>query len=131
MDQNINRTSKPVILLIDDNETYRKINKNVMLIEGFEVLEATNGREALTLMQTNPPDLILCDVYMPNMDGLSFLTELKKDPSLGKIPVVMVTNVQEELDKAVKVGAEEAVLKSSVTPKQIVEVCRKHLGNTQ
>ena len=77
MDQNINRTSKPVILLIDDNETYRKINKNVMLIEGFEVLEATNGREALTLMQTNPPDLILCDVYMPNMDGLSFLTELK------------------------------------------------------
>jgi CheY-like chemotaxis protein len=127
MDQNINKIRKPIILLVDDNETYRKINKNVMIMEGFDVLEAINGSEALTLIQTNPPDLILCDVYMPNMDGLTFLGQLKKDPSLGKIPVVMVTNVQEELDKAVKAGAEEAVLKSSVTPKQIVEVCRKHL----
>jgi len=62
------------------------------------------------------------------MDGMNMLGELKKDATLAHIPVVMVTNVQEELDGAVKGGAEEAVLKSSLTPHQLIDVCKKHLS---
>lgn len=128
MDTNSLPVDKPKILLIDDNETYRKISKNAMEIEGFEVFEAGNGKEALDILKNNHPRVILTDIYMPEMSGMAFLQVIKNDPVFKTIPVIMITNVQEELDKAVTAGAEEAVLKSSITPKQMVEVCRKYLN---
>lgn len=128
MDTNPLPTNKPKVLLIDDNETYRKITKNVLQIENFEVLEATNGQDAFDILKNNKPIVILTDVYMPVMDGMAFLQAIKKDPQLKDIPVIMITNVQEELDKAVTNGAEEALLKSSLTPKQTVDICRKYLA---
>lgn len=119
---------KPKILLVEDNDTYRKVVKNAMSIFGFEVSEAANGAQALEMIRMAIPDIILADVYMPVMDGLSMLTQIKKDARLTNVPVVMVTNVQEELDTAVKAGAEEAVLKSSLTPHQLIDVCKKHLA---
>ena len=126
MDQD-NR-SKPKVLLVEDNETYRKLVKNAMMIAGFEVYEADNGLRGLEVVRAAHPDLVVVDIYMPVMDGMAMLTELKKDGELMKIPVVMVTNVQEELENAVKAGAEEALLKSSLTPHQMIDICRKHLG---
>ena len=118
---------KPKILLVEDNETYRKIVKNTMNIFGLDVLEAENGMRALEIARATKPDLILTDVYMPVMDGLSRLVKLKKDEQLSSVPVIVVTIVQEELDQAVKAGAEEALLKSSFTPHQLIDVCKKYL----
>ena len=118
------------IIIVEDNDTYRKIVKNAMSIAGFNMLEAENGLRGLEIIRTERPDLVLSDIYMPVMDGMSMLHELKKDEQIMHIPVVMLTNIQEELENAVKHGAEEALLKSSLTPPQLVEVCRKHLeGN--
>jgi CheY-like chemotaxis protein len=69
----------------------------------------------------------MIDIYMPVMNGMTMLAELKKDEALMGIPVVMVTNVQEELENAVKAGAEEAILKSSLMPHQIIDVCKKYV----
>ncbi len=121
--------SKPKVLLVEDNDTYRKIVKNAMAIFGFDVMEAENGLRALEMVRAIKPDLILTDVYMPVMDGMSLLAEIKKDEKLMHVPVVMVTNVQEELENAVKAGAEEAVLKSSLTPHQLIDVCKKYLSS--
>lgn len=118
---------KPKVLLVDDNETYRKLVKAAMGLAGFEVLEAENGLRGLEIMRTEHPGVVLIDIYMPVMDGMTMLTELKKDEKLLKTPVVMITNVQEELENAVKAGAEEALLKSSLTPHQLVDVCRKYV----
>ena len=119
--------AKPKILLVEDNETYRKVLKNVMMVSGFEVYEAENGQIGLELAKSQQPRLILTDIYMPVMDGMTMMAEIKKDPALSKIPIVMLTNVQEELDRAVKSGAEEAILKSSLTPHQVIDVAKKYL----
>lgn len=123
-------TIRQKILLIEDNETYRKIIKNAMMISGFEVEDAENGLRGLEAARVNRPDLIVVDIYMPVMDGMTMLKQLKQDESLKTIPVIMVTNVQEELENAVKMGAEEAILKTSLTPRQLIEVCQKHLSHT-
>lgn len=120
---------KPRVLVVEDNEAYRNLVKSTMELAGFEVYDAENGLRGLEIARAQDPDLVLLDVYMPVMDGMSMLVELKKDEVLQKIPVIMLTNVQEELDRAVKTGAEEAILKSSVTPHQIIEACRKHLSS--
>lgn len=125
MEQNSQLQKK--ILIVEDNETYRKVLKNAMQVSGFKVLEAENGLRGLEVMRGDRPDLVLIDVYMPVMDGLTMLTEFKRDVQLMNIPAVMLTNVQEELENAVKKGAEEALLKSSLTPNQIIDVCKKHL----
>ncbi len=119
---------KPKILLVEDNDTFRMVVKKTMEMSGFTVFDAENGLRGLEIARVNKPDLILMDIYMPVMDGMSMLAELKKDEILMGIPIVMVTNVQEELDNAVKAGAEEAILKSSLTPLQMVDVCKKHLN---
>lgn len=119
--------TKPKILVVEDNETYRKIVKNALSIAGYEVLEAENGLRGLEIVRAEQPVLIMIDIYMPVMDGMTMLAELKKDEVLMKTPVVMVTNVQEELENAVKAGAEEAILKSSLTPTQIIDVFKKYV----
>ncbi|HCM37361.1 MAG: histidine kinase [Candidatus Gottesmanbacteria bacterium GW2011_GWB1_43_11] len=124
-------THKPKVLLVEDNDVYRKVIKNAMVLSGFDALEAENGLRGLEIARLEKPDLILADVYMPVMDGMMMLSELKKDEELLKIPVVMLTNIQEELDNAIKAGAEEAILKSSLTPHQVIDVCRKHLPQVQ
>jgi len=118
---------KAKVLLVEDNETYRKVVKNAMQLEGLDYFEAENGQKALEKVKLNRPDLILCDISMPVMDGMTFLSEMKKDPQLSTIPIIMLTNYQEELENSVKNGAEEALLKSSLTPHQLIEVCRKYV----
>ena len=122
MDQKIYK-----VLIIEDNETYRKIVVNALRQSNFTVLEGDNGLRGLEIARVEKPDLIVVDIYMPVMDGMTMLFELKKDAQLMHIPVVMLTNIQEELENAVKQGAEEALLKSSLTPRQVVDVCKKHL----
>lgn len=122
--------AKPCILIVDDNEAYRKTLSLVLTAEGFRVIQAGHGTEAIAIMGLDTPDLVLSDVHMPVMDGITFLDRIKKDPRYTAIPVVMITNVQEEVDNAVRHGAEEGILKSSFTPREVAMVCRKHLTLT-
>lgn len=119
---------KAKILLVEDNDTYRKVIKNALQVAGFEVFDAENGLRGLEIARVEHPLLVLTDIYMPVMDGIMMLSEFNKDEALMKIPVVMLTNVQEELERAVKNGAEEAILKSSLTPRQVIDVCKKYLN---
>ncbi len=116
------------VLLVEDNDTYRKVLSSALRLTGLNVLEAENGLRGLEIVRSVRPKLVLADIYMPVMDGMTMLSEMKKDGELMKIPVVMLTNVQEELDRAVKSGAEEAILKSSLTPSQVHDVCKKYLN---
>lgn len=115
------------ILVVEDNESYRQILVNALRTVNFEVLDVGNGLRGLEIARTEQIDLAIVDIYMPEMDGLSMLEEMKKDEKLQHIPVVMLTNVQEELENSVKKGADEAILKASLTPRQVIDVCKKHL----
>ena len=81
---------KKIILVVEDDlslvDTYK-----LALGDSFEILVAYNGKEALDVINTQVPDLILMDIMMPEMDGMEALTHLKKNSATAKIPVILVT----------------------------------------
>jgi pilus assembly protein CpaE len=101
------------ILLVDDEELMRKMTSAVLIKNGFDVLTAENGKEALESLKTYHADLILMDVMMPEMDGFSVCRLIRADPSIGSIPIIMLTSL-DALDNKVKgfeAGADDYVVK--------------------
>lgn len=105
------------ILIIDDLPLMRVVLKRVLQRQGYEILEAANGQEGIKLVIENEnslPDLIICDIMMPVMDGYTFL-QLLKQKFGGTIPMpVMVLSAKESKDdvlKAVKLGAKDYIVK--------------------
>jgi CheY-like chemotaxis protein len=79
------------VLVVDDDPDVRERTREMISREGFQVIEARDGREALARLETEPPDVILLDLLMPEMDGFAFLDELRKRDRLKELPVVVLT----------------------------------------
>jgi DNA-binding response OmpR family regulator len=79
------------VLLVDDEAPMRAVCRLNLELEGFDVLEAEEGREALALASRERPDLVLLDVMMPSMDGFDVARRLQSDPATRTIPVVFMT----------------------------------------
>lgn len=102
------------ILIVDDFPTMRRIVRNLLKDLGFEnVDEAEDGAQALEKLQSGNFKLILSDWNMPNMDGLTMLSQIRSDPALAKIPVLMVTAEakKENIVAAAQTGATGYVVK--------------------
>ena len=80
------------ILLVEDNPVNRRLAGFLLRSQGYEVVEATNAAEALEILAKDPPDLIVMDIQLPEMDGLEATTKLKAEPATAKIPVIAVTS---------------------------------------
>jgi len=117
---------KPVnVLIVDDSSVMRKIVGRSLRQAGLElvqVLEASNGSEALSLARENPLDLILSDINMPLMDGLEFVRQLRGIESAQQTPVVMITTEAGEAHvvQALSLGA-SGYIRKPFTPEQIKE----------
>lgn len=82
----------PVILVVEDNERNAKLLRDVLVAKGFGLVEATTAEAGLELARAEPaPDLILMDIQLPGMDGMTALRHLKDDPGTAAIPVIAVT----------------------------------------
>lgn len=79
------------VLYIEDNLENRILVRRILMAEGYEVLEADSSSAGLELAQTEKPQLVLVDINMPNLDGLSLTSIMKADPGLRAIPVVALT----------------------------------------
>ncbi len=88
------------ILLIEDNAVNRRLAQFLLKSQGYEVWEATNAAEAFASLKEKRPDLILMDVQLPGMDGLTATKQLKADPSTRDIPVLAVTSYAMRGDEA-------------------------------
>lgn len=95
------------VLIADDEEEVVNLVKMVLEMEGYTVLSAGNGQEALTRIRADLPDLILLDVQMPKMSGLDVLTHLQEDPATADTPVIMlsVVTTYPEVQSALQRGA--------------------------
>lgn len=89
------RNENKLILLVEDEVSLRQILAEKLTIEKYSVIEASNGKEALELSLERHPDLILLDIVMPVMDGLSMLQELRKDEWGADVPVILLTNLND------------------------------------
>jgi len=100
------------ILVVDDTPHNIKLLEAVLLPRDYQVLPATSGAEALAKVTAERPDLILCDVVMPGMDGYEVCRRLRADPETRLLPVIMITaSGEQEKIKAIEAGADDFVLK--------------------
>jgi len=88
---------KKKVLIVDDEPNVRRLSRTI-LSKKFEVVEAQDGRQALEIASTQQPDVILMDMMMPNMDGLTACYAIRNDPITKSIPVIMVTAIGFELN---------------------------------
>jgi CheY-like chemotaxis protein len=80
-----------LILLVEDNEKNRKLAHDVLVHQGYRVVDAESAEEALRLVREEPPRLILMDIHLPGIDGIEALRRLRDDPATRSIPVMAVT----------------------------------------
>jgi CheY-like chemotaxis protein len=87
------------ILIVDDNGPSRDLLRAILKSVPSDIIEAKHGQEALDLIQHEHPDLVLMDIDMPVLDGLSAVRKIRQDPSLADLPVVAVTSLAMEGDR--------------------------------
>ena len=79
------------VLYIEDNPENRLLVRRVLEAEGYDVLEAGSAQQAMEVVLTSPPDLILMDINLPEIDGYMLTSQLKSIPSLSRVPVIALT----------------------------------------
>ncbi|WP_254566455.1 response regulator transcription factor [Oscillatoria sp. HE19RPO] len=101
------------LLLIDDDPNLILLVKDYLEFRGYEVTTAENGREALEILEKEMPDMIICDVMMPEMDGYAFVEQVRKDPRTNWIPVLFLSAKGQSQDrvKGLNTGADVYMVK--------------------
>lgn len=119
------------ILLAEDDAAISEMYKIKFEDEGFLVVQAFNGEEAVKKAKEEKPDIILLDVMMPKKEGTAVLVELKGDPDTKGIPVIFLTNLGgriEDTKAAQELGAVDFLVKSQVTPTEVIAKIKEVLG---
>ena len=111
------------ILIVEDEESLAFVLKEKLDKSGFETKVAKDGEVALTLARAFKPELVLLDLVLPKKDGFSVLRELKADPELGPVPIIVLSNLGEDenIKKAFALGAKDYFVKSQHPINEIVE----------
>lgn len=118
------------ILIIEDNKLLADLLKDKLKKEGYNVWVSPHGKKGLAAARKIMPDLILLDIVMPVMDGFEVMEKIQKDNDLVKIPIIIVSNSGQpvEIDKAVKLGARDWLIKAEFDPKEVVDKVIKQIG---
>jgi CheY-like chemotaxis protein len=111
----------PLILCVDDNPSQLVLLRFLLERAGFEVSLAANGQEAIDLTPTLKPDLILMDMMMPVKDGYQASVEIKADPDLAQIPIVLLTAYnQRDVEQRAAAAGIDAVLSKTILPMDLL-----------
>jgi CheY-like chemotaxis protein len=107
-------TNQKTILIIDDQPFFITMQQNMLQRQGYRVVSASNGTEGLAQAKKHKPDIVLLDVEMPGADGIEVCRQMKEDPDLKHIPVIILTATQDPKlnERSFKAGAEITILKS-------------------
>lgn len=123
--------NKKIVLVVEDDLALRKVLVEKLTDEGFGVLEAADGLNGLEQAITNHPSLILLDIFMPNMDGITMLSKLRSTDAWGKhVNVIVLTNSTDAQTIATVsgFGATDFLIKSEWSLEALVARIREHLG---
>lgn len=120
------------VLIVDDSSTMRKVIKRSIEMSGFDVgafFEGSNGHEALAILEKEWVDIILTDIHMPVMDGVTFLKALQKKPLVSATPVVIVTTEGRDhrLEEILSLGA-RACIRKPFKPEEIRDILMQVLS---
>lgn len=117
----------PKILVVEDDRFLISAYRAKLEKSGYEVQTASDGDEALAILKTFTPEAILLDLVMPKRDGFSTLEEIKKDPRISNIPIIVTSNLgqKEDIDKAMALGANDYIIKSDLSIEELVTKVQK------
>ena len=121
---------RPVVLVVDDEPYILKSMAFVLKKGNYEVIEATNGEEALEIMRKHKPGLVFLDVMMPKKSGYEVVQEVRKDPELKDTHMVLLTakGQDSDRDEGLRAGANDFMTKP-FSPSKILEKAKELLGN--
>ena len=105
--------AKTRILVVEDEESLLKLETILLTTKGYDVTGVADGMAALQVMESNPPDLVILDIMLPEIDGFEVCTRIKANPKTSSIPVVMLTAKKNSQDftRGLQVGAEAYITK--------------------
>ncbi len=118
------------ILIVEDEQDMRQALVDELTHEGFQILEARNGKEGLESALKEHPDLILLDIVMPVMDGMTMMKKLRESENGKDIPVIMLTNLSdvEKISNALEFEIYDYLVKSNWKIEDVADRVRKKLG---
>ena len=114
------------ILVVDDDESIRDLLRLHLNAAGYEVHSASDAIEAGYVVLRSPPDLIICDIQMPHMDGFEFVAAMRADTTLPRIPVIFLTSMSEGDARGKELGA-VAYLRKPVRADRLLQLVAKHV----
>ena len=119
------------ILIAEDDKFLVTALADKLERDGFVVRRAKDGLEAMLLLKESKPDLVLLDLIMPKKNGFEVLAEMKADPQLKDVPVLVLSNLGQETDvaKAKSLGAQDYLVKADVQLAEVVVKVKKLLGS--
>lgn len=120
--------AKKKILIIEDEKALLEAIKSKLLISGYDVISAEDGEEGENLIKSESPDLVLLDIVLPKKDGFQILEDLKKDSVI--VPIVIISNSGQpvEIERAIKLGVKDYLIKANFTPNEVLEKVEKTIG---
>ena len=117
-----------LILVVEDQEDNRRIMRDLLSSVGYEVIEAVTGEEGVAAAETHRPDLILMDIQLPGLDGYEATRQIKANPDLEHIPIIVVTSYALSGDdvKAFEAGC-NAYVSKPFSPRDLLAKIREYL----
>jgi two-component system cell cycle response regulator DivK len=118
-----------LILVVEDQEDNRRIMRDLLTSVGYEVIEAVTGEEGVAAAESHRPDLILMDIQLPGLDGYEATRQIKANPDLEHIPIIVVTSYALSGDdvKAFEAGC-NAYVSKPFSPRELLAKIREYLS---
>lgn len=117
------------IILAEDDKFISMAYQDGLRREGFNVITAFNGIEALEKIRSEKPDIVLLDIIMPDKNGFEVLTEINSDPTINKIPVIIMSNLGQDNDikKGKELGAKDYMIKANYSISEVVKKIKEYI----
>ena len=121
-----------MILIVEDNEKNLKLVRDVLQFKGHQTIEAMTGTEGLRLARESRPDLVLMDIQLPDIDGITALARLRADPQTKNMPVVAVSaSVMPDEQQKIAASGFDAFITKPLNVKNFLEIVERFVGKAK
>jgi two-component system cell cycle response regulator DivK len=119
----------PLILIVEDNDKNLKLLRDVLRFKGYETLEAMTGTEGVRLARERKPDLVLMDIQLPDIDGVTALAQIRANAATREMPVIAVSaSVMPDEQQRIAASGFNAYVTKPISVKSFVETVEKFAG---
>lgn len=120
------------VLIVEDEQSMQRALKNKLEHAGYAVIAANDGEEAIDALRSSKPDLVLLDLIMPKLDGISVLRQMKSDDALRGVPVVILTNLSsgDKVAEAMQLGTFDFLVKANYSLDDVLKKVQERLGES-